>query len=176
MKRAAVVCAGGIGDSLLMMIVARHFKEEGYQVTVFGDCARLIAPLFEGYVFTSDLSLETLEKRLLLFDRIIVQDDLSQRSYFFSDFREKWPDRSLIFFLPLPSRKQCRGDFPFNQNESMATNIAHICSHLFETKRASKENGVIKPKEKVYRKFPRRIVIHPTSTSQLKKLELSLIS
>ena len=75
--QGAIIASGGIGDALLMMIVARHLKEAGYDVTVFGDSVNLIAPLFEGYTFISDLSLDTLEERF----KLIRSDHHRKRSF-----------------------------------------------------------------------------------------------
>ena len=46
MKKVAIICAQGLGDALLMMIVAHQFKCSGYKPTVFHDYAKELTPSF----------------------------------------------------------------------------------------------------------------------------------
>jgi len=181
-EKVAIVCCGGIGDSLLMMIAARCFKEAGFQVTVFGDSVCQVAPFFEGYTFVSELTLSTLEEKFTHFDRIIVQNDHSERAYFLFDLREKKRSLPIFFFFPTFCPRWRKGDIFFDRDWPMATNIAAACRALLGSGKEkwvqdrgrlsradlsafqqSKDNGMVMPKEKTYRRFPRRIVLHPTS-------------
>lgn len=165
MKQIAIMCCGGIGDSLLMMIAAHQFKEEGYAVTLFGESTELIAPLFTGYHFLPKVSFAdeaALEARLKPFDRVIVQNDHSALAYAFFKLRERNPQLPILFFFPTFCPRARAGDFLFNRQQPMATNIAQATASLLK-KTAVKTNGLLGPTGKEHRRHLRRVVIHPTS-------------
>ncbi|NGX51504.1 MAG: hypothetical protein K1060chlam2_01371, partial [Chlamydiae bacterium] len=98
MKRAAILSASGIGDGLLMMIAAHHLKECGYLVTLFHDAKEELSPLFEGVNFALHPPIETLERTLKDFDRILVENDNSARAWHLFGVRKTLPQ--LSFFFP----------------------------------------------------------------------------
>lgn len=129
MHRVAIVCCGGIGDSLLMMIAAKQWRDQGSHVTIFGDRVSLIAPLFRGYAFSPFFSLQCLEEGLRPFDVVIVQNDHSKRAHalfaFRKERREKGSKQKISFFFPtLPSFLSSEEDILFDPLYPMATNIA----------------------------------------------------
>ncbi|MEM7175201.1 MAG: glycosyltransferase family 9 protein [Chlamydiota bacterium] len=185
-KNVAIMCCGGIGDSLLMMIVARHFRDAGYQVTVFGDSIDLVAPFFTGYAFAVPPPLVDLEAKLAFFDRVIVQNDHSERAYFLFDLRGRRTDLQILFLFPTFCPRWRDGDLLFDRAWPMATNLAAACCALLgkekgvsgqrlclssatvATLQKAKKNGILLPKGNVYRRFPKRIVFHPTSKAAVR--------
>jgi len=101
MKRAALLCASGLGDGLLMMIAAHHLKKGGYHVTLFHDAAMELSPLFEGVDFAIHPPLEGLEATLKTFDRVLVENDNSARAWHLFSRREALPELSFFFSNPL---------------------------------------------------------------------------
>jgi heptosyltransferase III len=160
MKRAAVICASGIGDGLLMMIAAQHLKKRGYQVTLFHDAKHELSLFFEGVDIACHPPLERLETALKNFDRVLVENDNSSRAWHLFEIRKRLPQVS--FFFPTPSSHMQKEDYLFNLNLPVASNLSKGCEKLLGTP-SSKENGISLPKEKTFRKHPKRIVIHPTS-------------
>jgi len=160
MKRAAVLCASGIGDGLLMMIAAHQLKKVGYQVTLFHDAASHLAPLFEGTTIIPHPPVETLKEALQNFDRVLVENDHSARAYSLFKLRNALPN--LSFFFPTFSSQITERDYLFNPKLPVATNLAYGCKKLIGAP-FSKENGLILPSSKTHRKYRKRIVIHPTS-------------
>jgi len=160
MKKAAVLCASGIGDGLLMMIAAQHLKKSGYHVTLFHDATRELSLFFEGVDITFHPPLETLEATLMGFDRVLVENDNSSRAWHLFEIRERLPQVS--FFFPTPSSQIREGDYLFNPKLPVATNLSKGCERILGTP-PSKENGLSLPPGKTFRKYPKRIVIHPTS-------------
>ena len=160
MKRAAVLCASGIGDGLLMMIAAHHLKKSGYTVTIFHHASEALSLLFDHAHLLPYPPLEQLHSTLKSFDRILVQNDHSEKAYHLFKHRKSIPQ--LSFFFPSPSPHFQEGDYLFDPHIPVATNLAKGCEKLLGTS-PLKDNALTIPVGKTYRKYPKRIVIHPTS-------------
>jgi len=163
MKKAAIICAQGLGDGLLMMIVAHQLKRAGYQPTVFHSHVKELTPLFEGIPILPHPPLKKLEETLAPYDQVIIENDHSERAYHLFALRETKKLNHLIFFFPTASPKFQKGDFLFDPYLPVATNLSRGCQEVLLLESANKENGILIPKGKVFRKFSKRIVIHPTS-------------
>ena len=163
MKKAAIICAQGLGDGLLMMIVAHQLKRAGYQSTVFHSYFKELTPLFNDISIHPYPPLKELAFILAPFDRVIIENDHSERAYYLFNLRNTKKLNHLIFFFPTPSPKFQKGDFLFNPHLPVATNICRGCQTVLLLKNANKQNGLLTPKGKILRKFSKRIVIHPTS-------------
>lgn len=162
MKQAAILCASGIGDGLLMMIAAHHLKKAGYVPTIFHDNAKVLSSLFENYKFLPHLPLKWMEKELEVFDSVIVENDNSKRAWHLFDLRDQGKLSHMTVFFPTPSKKKIKGDYLFNPHLPVASNLGAACQLVLGTP-FSKENDISLPKGASYRKYPKRIVIHPTS-------------
>lgn len=162
MKEAAVLCASGIGDGLLMMIAAHHLKLGGYSSTVFHDSAKDLSLLFESHNFCPHLPLEALEERLQNFDRVLIENDNSERAWYLFNLREQRKLSNLTFFFPTPSKKMGEEDFLFNPKLPVASNLSAALQKTLGTP-DTKENDLTIPQDKVFNKYPKRVVIHPTS-------------
>src|SRR5512146_3236547 len=79
MKKAAVLPAYGIGDSLLMMIASHRLRKAGFSVTTFHHALPELAPWFPKH----DLQPLPLTDKLFLtlrsFDLILVENDNTQK-------------------------------------------------------------------------------------------------
>ncbi|MCP5506088.1 MAG: hypothetical protein H7A38_04325 [Chlamydiales bacterium] len=162
MRPAALLCASGIGDGLLMMIGAHHLKRAGYSPTIYHDAAKDLSLLFEGDHFLPHVPLETLEEELMKYDRVLVENDNSERAWHLFKLREQGKLSHVTFFFPTPSKKFQEGDILFDPRHPVATNLSMGCQELLKTS-PSKENGLSINPEKTFKKYPRRVVIHPTS-------------
>lgn len=162
MRKAAIVCAQGLGDALLMMIVAHQFKLSGYQPTVFHNHAKELTSLFKDVCILPHPSLDQLEETLTSFEHVIIENDHSKRAYDLFGLREEKKLNNLTFFFPTASPKFQEGDFLFDPHLPIASNICRACQAILQMQNVNKENGIHIPKG-VQRRFSKRIVIHPTS-------------
>ena len=71
MKRAAVICAHGIGDGLLMMIASHRLQMEGYVVTTYHPHLPELQSWFDTHRLESNLDLDDLGT----YDLVIIQND-----------------------------------------------------------------------------------------------------
>lgn len=162
MKKAALLCASGIGDGLLMMIGAHHLKVAGYIPTIFHNAAKDLSLLFESDTFIPHVPLEDLEDTLNQYDHVIVENDNSKRAWYLFRLREKGKLKHVTFFFPTDSKNMKEGDFLFDPKIPVATNLSLACQKLLGTP-VTKENDLTLPQDKVFKKYPKRIIIHPTS-------------
>lgn len=157
MTRSALVCASGIGDGLLMMIVAHHLKKLGMHPTIFHDHAETLKGLFENHTFQTHIPIEELEA----FDTVIVENDNSKRAWDLFRLRDQGKMGHVRFIFPTKSSNFKEGDFLFNPELPVATNLSAACAALLGS-RPSKENDLTLPQGE-HGKYPKRVVIHPTS-------------
>lgn len=143
-----------------MMIAAHHLKKSGHLVTVFHDSADVLSLLFEGVTILPHPPLNSLTAQLKEFDRILVENDNSVRAWHLFDQRTALP--GLSFFFPTPSSQIGPSDYLFDPRLPVASNLSNGCALLLGTPH-SKENDLSIPPNKTYRKYPKRVVIHPTS-------------
>ncbi|MEM8727549.1 MAG: glycosyltransferase family 9 protein [Chlamydiota bacterium] len=162
MKKAALCCASGIGDGLLMMIGARHLKLAGYLPTIFHDAAEELSLLFESDTFIPHVPIEDLENILNRYDRVLVENDNSERAWHLFNLRSRGRLKHLTFFFPTDSKNIREGDFLFNPKLTVALNLSLACRKILGTP-ATKENDLPLPKDKTFKKYLKRIIIHPTS-------------
>lgn len=164
MKTAAVLPAGGIGDALLMMIASHQLHLRGYEVTTFHPVFPELKVWFPGQNF-SDTPTPSL---LSSFDLIVIENDNSPNlSHLLAAYRSK-----IAVFYPTYSPKKHPPlealDSIFDPNLPMATNIGAAIGKILQQYPFSKENGITPPNHLVHRKFPRRVIIHPTSREKNK--------
>lgn len=160
----AIVCAEGIGDALLMMIVAHHLHLQSHRVTLFHKSPTLIQPLFPWakllpYPEENDY-LKTLEP----FDHVIVQNDHSPRAFLLHELRTSSRLSSCIFFLITPSKLYRSLDFLFDPCLSLVENILKALTTCLSIKNPSPHNGISIPLPKTNTRNRARVILHPTSS------------
>lgn len=164
MKKAAIICAQGLGDGLLMMIVAHHMHQAHYKTVLFHDHVKHLSPLFKNVSISPHPPLESLKEMLQDFDKVIIENDHSKRAYALAKLRRDSRREGWVFFFPTPSPLFQEGDFVFNPKMSAAANLCTGCQTILGLKHATRENGIVLPKKGVHRRHLKRVVIHPTSS------------
>lgn len=162
MKKIAVVTASGIGDALILHMVSHHLQTLGYEVATFSDHLNGFGLWLQGYTFKPQPLIHQIENLFSSFDAVFLQHDNTEKA-------------KKIHALPLPvytfygSHNPSKHgplkekDFVCNRERTMVDNVALATTHFFGS--CSKENGLMPPKGLIHRRFPKRVAIHPTSTS-----------
>ncbi|MEX0961910.1 MAG: glycosyltransferase family 9 protein [Simkaniaceae bacterium] len=155
-KTVALLSASGIGDALLMMIAYHNLEQRGFEPTFFHEKAEALSFLFP---------LRRIKKPSSCyagFDFILIENDNSKRAWDLFRIRENLP--SMHVFFPSPCRAKKEQDFLFNPKMTVASSIALGLEKFFGGS-FSKENGLTPPLNATYRKYKKRIILHPTSSS-----------
>lgn len=168
--KAHILPARGIGDALLMQIVAYRLAQEGYEVITYHSALQELKGWFEHGLFFPSFSLDHLP--FSKEDMIIVENDNSNRCKRLVELRHEgllphvhmlYPTYLLSKHGPLTSQ-----DCVFDPSLSMAENIAIASCKLWNFVGVSRNNGLTAPSHLIYRKAKSRVIIHPTSSQQEK--------
>ena len=158
--RIAIVCATGIGDALLMQISAAALQQLGHETVTFTKHA-LPSTWFPNFTFekyTNEESLGSFDAVLLQYDNTDMAQEirkLSKPVYIF------YGDHKIHKHGPLRPGL----DTTFDPTRSMAQNISDATARLFSITSSTLHNGLVPPAQLVFRKYPKRVAIHPVSTS-----------
>ncbi len=173
MKRAAVICAQGIGDGLLMMIASHRLQMEGYVVTTYHSKLPQLQSWFDTHRLEADLSLDELSD----FDLIVIQNDNSERINSIIKKCKTLPDAITSIFFPTYESTKHQGlsswDQVFDPKKTMANNIASSIANVLNLRQTSKNNGLTPPSNYTFNKYPHRIIIHPSAGSSLRRWPLT---
>ena len=159
--KAAVICSKGMGDGLMMMVASHRLKLEGYDVTTFQDSLGELEDWFPGHHFAKRSTIGSLEA----FDLIVLQNDNTPFSF---NLIEKYRDKIYIFYASYEEGKHWAlnpQDRIFDRALPLVTNVAQSIASILGKMDPILENGIAVPKELSYRKYQKRVVIHPTSTT-----------
>ncbi len=166
MARFAVVCAAGIGDALILEIASYYLRLEGHEVVTFSDHLSQFGKWLPKAVCQCQPKPEEVEERLAGFDAIIVQHDNTEKARAMLRLR---PKRE-VYTLYTNYRESKHGplwagrDVVFDESITMVENVKRALKELFLLDASEGKNGLEKPEGIEYRKYERRIAIHPTST------------
>jgi len=170
MRKAAVVCAKGIGDGLMMMVASHRLKHANYSVTTYHNKLSELSGWFPDHGFASLPPLEELKATFLPYSLIILENDNTEKAKCLIDLYKKGILRNLSVFYPTyePGKHVAltSWDRVFNSTKSMVTNISVAISSLLQSREISTNNGIIPPDTLTHRKHLHRIVIHPTSSKK----------
>jgi len=172
-KTVAVICAAGVGDALIMLIASHHFQQAGYAVTTFTHHLAGFGPWLKDFTFQRTPDIEEYAKVFAPFDLVIHQHENSQRAKALFDLRGKGVLKKLIvFYNNYRTTKHAplhpEFDFAFDESRSMAHNVAAATQKLLHLPAPSKEIGMTIPEGLIHRRYSRRVVIHPTSSTPKK--------
>jgi heptosyltransferase III len=145
-----LVLSPAIGDSLLMMTIARNLQQNGIAVTIFGRQIQSLGAWFPEIETLDDLAAEDLTTKLAGFDRVIQM----HRNKPFVGLEQYHPRVSFLDHI-------CR----VRSSESMADRLAKFCVDEFGLAGADKSNGMTPPPGLQHRKYPLRVAIHPTAST-----------
>jgi heptosyltransferase-3 len=166
--RFALVPSAGIGDGLLLQIAARHLCSLGHEVTTFSSPLLALAGWFPDTKWEPTFSAEEAKKILAPFEAIFLQHDNSSKSKIVKNLPQK------VFTLygsHHPSKHpplQSQLDFVCHPFLSMAENIKRASGTLFPGGALSLDNGMSPPPSLLHHRHPKRIAIHPVSSSPQK--------
>jgi heptosyltransferase-3 len=145
-----LVLSAAIGDSLLMMTIARNLQQHGVLVTVFGRQIQSLRDWFPGVETQADLDAEDLAAGLSCFDTVIQM----HRNKPFAGLEQCHPRVMLLDHV-------CG----VHSSESMADRLAQFCRDELGLAGAHKSNGMTAPPGLQHRKHPTRVAIHPTAST-----------
>lgn len=161
----AVVPSAGIGDGLLFQIVARHLRSLGHEVTSFSTPLLSLSSWFPDTLWQPTFSVDEVERVLDSFDAVVLQHDNSLKAKSVQGLPKKI---FTIYGSHLSSKHpplQQGLDFVCHPFLPMAENIKRASGLLFPGVAPSLNNGVRPPLSLLHHRYPKRVAIHPVSSS-----------
>lgn len=159
----AIFPSSGIGDGLIFLTLAYNLHKVGHQVHIYHEALLGMRNLFPTYQFFSSWDISKLQN----YDQIICQNDNSEKT---KSLISKKRDVLSIFYPTYKKEKHGplqTDDTTFNCTLSMVDNILIACEKVFNIPTPEKQTGIDNLKG-IYRKYPNRVVIHPTSKDRKK--------
>ncbi|MBN2479394.1 MAG: hypothetical protein JXA94_04125 [Parachlamydiales bacterium] len=163
-KKVALFPTVSLGDSLLFMILANHFKKQGYNVFVFHDNFYQMQPWFKDFYFKKNAEYKNFLKD---FDLVLFQNDDKKRTKDFIELREKnnFNNIGIVYFRYKETKHGLLHplDISLKNNTPISDALVEVIKNHFSNKDASKETGISIPKELCHKKYKNRVILHPTS-------------
>jgi len=151
----------GLGDGLISLILAHNLKRIGHDVVVFHPILPQMASLFPG------IRVKPRPSRLEEFGKIILfYEKLDWMQGILKDALEKHREKTTIL-NPIATP---HFDYPFweegkfDGSKTFVDNLLIYLKEIEGIRDPVRENGITLSPEVVKRRFPRRIIIHPTSS------------
>jgi heptosyltransferase III len=147
----AVVCARGLGDALLSMILAHNLKLAGKEVVTFSSILCELKEWFPQQQILSYPTSEHFHSTFSTFDTIVAADhSLLKETHHFGN--------KLIILKESGFDKKC----------TMVENLQNACTQKLSLAFSLKENGIVPLKNLQFRLHSKRVVLH-TMSADLKK-------
>ncbi|NGX32816.1 MAG: hypothetical protein K1060chlam4_00869 [Candidatus Anoxychlamydiales bacterium] len=175
MKKAAIIPVSTIGDALILMIAANQLRISGYEVTILHDNIYSLKNWFPHFHFKKLSS-----KNLNSYDHIILQQDEVKIDktnelkkliktklsiiYFRYNKSKFSPLSNLDIFLDndLPIAKSLAKNFQKFLNLHLNKKTTALDKAILES--TSLHTGIVIPKNLKHKKYPKRVIIQPTSS------------
>lgn len=164
-KKATIICKRGLGDSLIFLTLAENLVKNGFEVHLFTDCLSTLESLFPRVKISSCCEID-LPKVVTNSDSIFIKSDREEKIKMFIQEAKNHLPLSTYEIHPTTCKSKGRlpGDVQINPKISMVENLVRFCEEDLHLTRCKKGNGIQIPPNWVYRKNPKRIIIHPTSS------------
>lgn len=148
--RIAIHAGSKIGDSLISMVFARNFRENGYNVSVFSDPLITLAPLFPGYQIEPAIGDRQRDTKLESFDLRLFPANGEYLRHKNPTIEQRLIEKS----RPI-----------FHRQELLPRVFEKLCRTVFGLKNTYHDPGMLAPMGR-FRKHKKRIAIHPTSSRE----------
>ncbi|MFK5952104.1 MAG: glycosyltransferase family 9 protein [Desulfobacterium sp.] len=150
-----------------MMVASHRLFSRGYTVTTYQDALHQLASWFPDHQFKKRSLLKA--EQLASYDLIVLQNDNSPLANSIIDLYKqgKLPNLS-VFYSSYEKEKHASltsWDRIFDRSRPMVTNIAAAIASLLQCTQISKNNGLIIPSGLKQSRHPKRVIMHPTSTT-----------
>jgi hypothetical protein len=167
--RIAVLSCLGLGDGLISLVLSNNLQKQGHEVTTIHPFLHSLQEWFPHLPIAPRREFSF--PHYLNYDKIFLfhekTTEMLEWQYFFA---KNFPEK-LIILNPIATLRQ---DYPFWENgrfdgaHSFVENLHNYCRNSLNIPDATKNNGIVIPSSIQQKKYPHRVVIHPTSSKASK--------
>ncbi len=166
--RAAVFCNNALGDGIVSLTLSHNLSLNGWQVDTYQNS---LPPLQSWVPHLPILKYPPASAGPALLDQydwfFIFQDDSSPLlRTLIEEGKRRFPDRVRVLYA-IPSRHVVReryyADAELNPQIPLAKSLQLFCARKLHLPYTALSNGFTPPADLIYRRHPRRVILHPTS-------------
>jgi heptosyltransferase III len=166
-KRCAVVCSHGVGDGLIFLTLSHNFSLNGYEVDTYHKSLQGLQRWFPHLPIKPFPKAEEIPSVFSSYDAILINGDHVPENILIQRFaKEKKINNSWVFHPTTCRGKNLPGDVRFDTESSLVLNLLRFCEHEAHLPQVIRANGLTPPKNILFRKEQKRVVIHPTSKNE----------
>ncbi len=167
-RTAAVFCHNGLGDGVNCLVLSNILHLNGFQVDTYQNTLGSMQTWFPHLPVQPYPSLDQLPRVLSSYDwYFVVHNDANEFvRQLILEGKRRFPDRiKVIYLYPSPNivNEPYYADCLTDPTLSVAENLRRLAANVVHLPKTTESNGFIVPEGLVFRKFPKRIVVHPTS-------------
>lgn len=167
-QRAGLFFHNGLGDGVTCLVLSNNLQLNGWKVDTYQNTIGSMQNWFPHLPIHPYPSLEELPRILNSYDWFFVaQNDTDPFVLqLIKEGKRRFPDRIKVIYL-YPSKgivnEPYYSDCLTDPTLSIAENMRLFCEKILHLPKITKSNGFIPPAGLFFRKFPKRVIIHPTS-------------
>jgi heptosyltransferase III len=166
--KAGVFCHNGLGDGVNCLVLSNNLQLNGWEVDTFQNTMGSMQEWFPHLKVESYPALSELPKILASYEWFfVVHNDTDEFVLkLIQEGKRRFPERLKVIYL-YPSKhivnEPYYSDCLTEPYLPIAENLRLFCERILHLPKITRSNGFIPPADLTHRKFPKRIVVHPTS-------------
>lgn len=166
--KAGLFCHNGLGDGINCLVLTNHLHLNGWKVDTYQNTIGSMQNWFPHLPVMPYPKMEELPHILAKYEWFfIVQNDTDEFvKALICEAKKINPDKTKVLYLyPSPNiiKEPYYLDCLTNPTQSIAENMRIVCRDVLKLPKITTGNGFIPADDLIQNKFPKRIVIHPTS-------------
>lgn len=166
--RAAFFCHNGLGDGVNCLVLSNNLHLNGWKIDTYQNVMGSMQNWFPHLSVLPYPPISELPRILNTYDHFfVVQNDTDPFvKQLIQEGKRRFADRIYVIYL-YPSKNIINepyySDCLTNPRLPVAENMRLFCEKILHLPKITKSNGFIPPEGLLLKKYPKRIVIHPTS-------------
>ena len=166
--RAGVFFHNGLGDGVNGLVLSNNLQLNGWKVDTYQNSIGSMQNWFPHLPVQSYPKVDQLPRVLNEYDwYFVVQNDTDEFVLkLIQEGKRRFPERLKVLYL-YPSKfivdEPYYTDCLTNPKATIAENMRHFCEKILHLPKITKSNGFIPLEGLIYKKYPQRVVVHPTS-------------
>lgn len=169
--KAAVFCHNGLGDGIVSLVLPNNLQLNGWAVDTYQNTLVEIQSWFPQLPLYSYPDVDSVSRILSSYDWFFVfQNDASPFiQKLIEEGKRRFPDQLKVIYI-YPSKhiinEPYYADAQIDPSLPVAENMRAFCEKILHLPKITKNNGLIPPANLQYRKYKKRVAIHPTSSRE----------
>lgn len=167
--KAAVLSCKGLGDGLIALVLSNNLRLNGYLVDTFHPFLDELQGWFPGLTLMRPPPLEKIQEVLSSYEHYFIIYEKSTIGQAILSFCLTFFPKKTTVLNPIATTKR---DYPyweqgrFDGQYNFVDNLVRFCRESLQLKITTKSNGLVFPEQIMAHCFPKRIIIHPTSSRE----------